>query len=166
MMAEPPVLDRHIVSSLLSPASRTVVATEEQLHPWRTEPSITFEMPFLRIWDSYSGSQPVGNDPKKSMMSRAPRKRLDTIESRKSSLTTHLNHKERTPTPYISFTTSAAAVQDVAMMREYKKRGSQTLVVVDPNTRLRDGLPILDVVAEMDHYQNTRSIREREPILH
>jgi hypothetical protein len=148
MMAETFVLDAHTVSSLLSPASKTVFATEEQLHPWNTDRFQTFEMPFLRIWDFFSGSQP---DEKNFMMSRAPRQRLDTFESRKSSLTTHLDHKDWTPTPYISFQTSAAAVQDLANMRA-QRRGLQTLAVVDPNTRLRHGLPILDVAAEMGHY--------------
>jgi hypothetical protein len=153
MMAEIPVLDRHIVSNLLSPASKTVVETEEQLHPWCADSlTSTFEMPFLRTWDHYSGSQPVGKDLKQFMTSRAPRERLDTIESRRSSLTKHLNHTTRTPTPYISFTTSATAVQELANMREFKDRGVQTLAVVDPNTRLRHGLPILDVATEMDHY--------------
>lgn len=137
-------------SSLLSPAIRTEFATEEQLHPWHTDRSQTFKMPFLRIWDHFSGSQP---DEKDFMMSRAPCRRLDTIESRKTSLTTHLNHKDWTPTPYISFTTSAAAVQELSNMRAQRKnRGVQTLTVIDPNTRLRHGLPILDVAAEMNHY--------------
>jgi hypothetical protein len=151
MMAEKFVLNHHTASSLLSPASKTVFATEEQLHSWNLDRFQTFDMPFLRIWDDCSGSQP---DEKNCMMSRAPCQRLDTIQSRKTSFTTHLNHKDWTPTPYISFTTSAAAVQGLANLRANRNnRGVQTLSVIDPNTRLRDGLPILDVAAEMDHYK-------------
>jgi len=151
MMAENPVTNQHKVSSLLSPESRIVFVTEEQLHPWSTDRSQTFDTPLLRTWDHCSGSQPDENG---CMMSRAPHQRLDTIESRTTSLTTHLNHKEWTPTPYISFTISPAAIQELATFRSQRKnRGVQTLTVIDPNTRLRDHLPILDVAAEMDHYK-------------
>ena len=151
MMADNFVLDYYRVSTLLTPTSKTVFATEEQLHSWRPNPFETFEKPFLRIWDQCSGSQP---DAMNYMMSRAPHHHLDTFEARKNSLTSHLQHNEWTPTPYVSFTTLAAAVEDLANMRTYKgNRGVQTLTVVDPNTRLRDGLPILDVAAEMDHYK-------------
>ena len=33
-----------------------------------------------------------------------------------------------------------------------KRRGTQTLTVIDPDTRVRNGLPILDLADEMDHY--------------
>jgi hypothetical protein len=32
-------------------------------------------------------------------------------------------------------------------------RGIQTLIVIDPDTRLRDGLPLLDVAAEIGYYE-------------
>ena len=150
MMAGYPVMNHHKVSTLLSPESKTVFETEEQLHSWDTGRSQTFDRPLLRIWDRCSGSQP---DKNKCMVSRAPRQRLDTIESRKTSLTTHLNHKEWTPTPYISFTISPAAIQELAALRsQLKNRGVQNLIVIDPNIRLRNQLPVLDVAAEMDHY--------------
>lgn len=85
------------------------------------------------------------------MTSRAPYERLDTYGSRKDSLTIHINHKDWRPTPYISFTTSPMAVQEIADMRR-GRRGPQKLIVVDPNFRLQKGLPILDVAAEMRHY--------------
>lgn len=154
-MAEEPVLDRQIVSSLLGPVY-TPFATEEQLHLWHTDRSQTFDMPFLRIWDQYSGSQP---NQENFMMSRAPHQRLDNFESRKTSLTTHLDHKCWSPTPYVSFTNSAAEVQVLADMR-FEKRGTQTLTVIDPDTRLRNGLPILDIPAEMDHYNIPNPYRE------
>ena len=150
-MAEYPVINHHKTSTLLSPESKTVFLTEEQLHSWSTGRSQSFDRPLLRVWDRCSGSQP---DETGCMKSRAPLQRLDTVESRKTSLTTHLNHKEWTPTPYISFTISPAAIQDLATFRSQRKyRGVQTLTVIDPNTRTRDHLPILGVAAEMDHYE-------------
>ena len=86
------------------------------------------------------------------MKSRASRQRLDTRESRREFSGTHINHKKRQPTPYISFTTSPAAIQELADWRA-NRRGPQTLTVVDPNTRIADRLPIIDVRAEMDHYR-------------
>lgn len=85
------------------------------------------------------------------MMSREPEMRLDTHEKRESSLAKHLDYKDRTPGPYISFTTSPNQIQDLAMKRS-GNRGSHTLTVVDPNKRISMGLPILDVLAEMDSY--------------
>ena len=83
------------------------------------------------------------------MIARAPHQRLDTIESRKISLAKHLKHSNWTsPTPYISFTNSPATIQDLVNVRAQRNRGSQTLTVIYPNTRLRKGLPILDVAAE------------------
>ncbi|KAI9774396.1 MAG: hypothetical protein M1840_004290 [Geoglossum simile] len=93
----------------------------------------------------------IAHEEKNCMISRAPRQRLDTLESRKISLTTHVNHKDWTRTPYISFTSSAAAVQELAGRRS-RRRGAQTLTALDPNFRIADGLPILDIAAEMDHY--------------
>ena len=85
------------------------------------------------------------------MMSRAPEMRLDNRESRRNSLANHLDYKKwDTPSPYISFTTSSTAIEDLAQMRA--KRGVQTLTVIDPNSRIKNGLPILDVAAEMDYY--------------
>ena len=39
------------------------------------------------------------------------------------------------------------------MRSRRNNRGNQTLTVIDPNTRLKNGLPILNVAAEMDHYK-------------
>ena len=38
------------------------------------------------------------------------------------------------------------------MRSQRKYRGIQTLTVIDPDTRLRNGLPILDIAAEINHY--------------
>lgn len=84
-------------------------------------------------------------------MSRAPEMRLDNANSRQDSFTKHLDHKVWIPGPYISFTTSSTAIEDLAQMR-VAKRGPQTLTVVDPNSRIANGLPVLHATAEMDHY--------------
>ena len=115
MIAEKYVLDDHTALSLSNPASKTSFSTEEQQHLWHTDRFQTFEMSFLRIWDRCSGSQ---SDENKSMMARAPHQRLDTIESPKISLAKHLKSGDWTsPTPYISFANSSAAIQDLVNVR-------------------------------------------------
>jgi len=95
------------------------------------------------------------------MPSRAPNKRLDTLESRRFSLTTHINHQDWTPTPFISFTSSPRAVTELAEWRK-QKRGVQTLTAIDPNIRIRNNLPILDLATEMEHYDITNPYGKRE----
>jgi hypothetical protein len=146
-MAEEPLLNRDTVLRLLRQPGNPFVV-EDLERSWSDNRFPPFEMPFLRIWDCCSGSQPDSED---RMKSRASRQRLDTRESRKNSLATHINHKIWEPTPYISFTTSPTAIHKLADWRA-NRRGPQTLTVVDPNTRIANGLPILDVCAEMDHY--------------
>ena len=78
---------------------------------------------------------------------------LDDKESRRTSLSKYLNYKDWTPSPYISFTTCEGRVEDLARMRAYKRnRGVQTLTVISPDSRIRNGLPVLSVKAEMGHY--------------
>ncbi|KAF2622921.1 hypothetical protein BU25DRAFT_305163, partial [Macroventuria anomochaeta] len=125
------------------------IRIEEEMHPWAVNKSQQLDRPLLRIWDSWSGSQP---DKDSRMLSRAPDMPLDTKEARRESLAAHLDHRNwAKPTPYISFTTSADAVARLADMR-IQRRGPQTLTVVDPSSRLRNGLPVLDVTAEMDYH--------------
>ncbi|TGJ79524.1 hypothetical protein E0Z10_g9240 [Xylaria hypoxylon] len=143
-MAAYPILDRQTVLDRLLPPS------EEEAHPWKARPSTTFCEPLLRVWDSRTASHPEDDG---CMMSRAPEMRLDDRESRRTSLSNHLDYREWTPTPYISFTTSKTRVEDLVGRRRYAKRGAQMITVIHPNTRLRNGLPILDVKAEMDYYR-------------
>ena len=144
-MAADPVLNRQLVSTLLGP---NPFAMEEESHTWHTDRFQPFNRPLLRLWDNKSGSQP---NEKNVMMSRAPDQFLNTYESRKTSLTTHLYHRDWEPTPYISFTSSAAKIQELAELR-FKKRGDQILTMIDPDVRLKNGLPVLIVAEEMDHY--------------
>jgi hypothetical protein len=146
-MAKDNILDEPTVFNLLNGGSLNI-SKEERLRPWQPTRSESFSLPLLRIWDKYSGSQP---DEHNRMNSRAPEKPLDNIESRRTSLTTHISHKEWKPTPFISFTSSPTAVAELASWRG-KKRGAQTLTAIDPNTRIRNSLPILDLAFEMDDY--------------
>lgn len=143
-MVEEAALTRQIASSLLCS-----VVTEEDRHPWNTPPSQILGRPLLRTWDAYLGSQPGLTN---CMLSRLPRQSLDTSEARKKYLTVHADHKTWTPTPFISFTTSAEAVHQLADIRS-AKRGAQTITAVSPNVRVVSGLPILDMDAEMRHYE-------------
>lgn len=78
--------------------------------------------------------------------------RLDTLQNRRKSLAAHLDHKNwHIPGPFISFTTSQTRIEDLARMR-LDRRGSQTLTVIDPRRRINNGLPVLDVEAEMEFY--------------
>ncbi|PVI00879.1 hypothetical protein DM02DRAFT_472070, partial [Periconia macrospinosa] len=127
---------------------------EEEVHPWRASlkggTDKPFNIPFLRLWDCFSGSQPDENN---RMLSRAPRQRLRTASVRKETLAMHLDHKIWEPTPYISFQASAERLEELANMRNSRgNRGVQFLTVIDPDTRLRRGFPILDVAAEMRYY--------------
>lgn len=108
----------------------------------------TIDQPLLRLWDHYFDSRTT---PEVSMTSSAPDRHLDTHDARKSSLTIHINHQDWRPTPYISFTTSPAAIRDLADMRAWSG-GPHTLTVVDPRPRLTKGVPTLQVAAEMKHY--------------
>ena len=141
------MLNRRIVRHQLETKAANPFAEEYQ-NPWQDACFPFPQMPLLRIWDGYSGSQPEDDH---RMMSRAPEMRLDSAESRKESLAKHLNHKCWEPGPYISFTTSPAAIERLAQMRA-AKRGVQTLTVIDPNVRVRNGLPILSVKDQMRRY--------------
>lgn len=87
------------------------------------------------------------------MRSRSVRERLGTFKSRKELLTIHINYKTWIPTPYVSFTTSPFQVEDLADLRAQRRyRGPHTLTVVNPNNRIRAGLPVLHVADEMKYY--------------
>lgn len=124
--------------------------TEEAQHAWRHGIQ-HLDRPLLRIWDCKSGSQPQfaqGN----RMEARSPRQALITKDARRNSLAIHANHKNWTATPYISFKTSPMLIENYAGVRSTRHRGSQNLIVVNPAVRVRKGLPILDMGAEMRHY--------------
>ena len=146
-MAEESLLDRDTALSLLRPPQHDV-ATHNLQHSWSDNRFPLFGEPFLRVWDRFSGSQPDDNG---CMESRSSRQRLDTRTSRKKSLAIHADYEIWKPTPYISFTTSAARIRRLVALR-IERRGPQTLSVINPNARIANQLPILDMRAEMNYY--------------
>ncbi|KAH7199814.1 hypothetical protein DER44DRAFT_829624 [Fusarium oxysporum] len=92
------------------------------------------DKPLLRTWDDFSGSQPDGSG---DMSARASDIPLTTFEARRSSHQTHIIHRNWTPTPYISFTSSPEALENLANFRKsHPRRKRQTVTVVDPAVRL------------------------------
>ncbi|KAI8408563.1 hypothetical protein FOFC_11508 [Fusarium oxysporum] len=69
------------------------------------------DKPLLRTWDDLSGSQPDGSG---DMSARASDIPLTTFEARRSSHQTHIIHRNWTPTPYISFTSSPETLKNLA----------------------------------------------------
>jgi hypothetical protein len=96
-----------MILNLLREKSAFDSAQEETIHPWRPNHVQTFDLPFFRVWNNRSGSRPDKSD---RMLSRAPRKRLDSFETRKTSLAAHLNYKDWTASAYISFKTASRAL--------------------------------------------------------
>lgn len=144
------ILTRRKVSQLLGDKFiNPSIHSEEQRHPWSVNKPQELDCPLLRIWDGCSGSRP---DKDNRMLSRSPNQPLGTEQARKDSLAIHLDHGVWKETPYISFTKSASAIEDLAIYRMSRGRGLQTLTVIDPAARLRSGLPTLDVAAEMKYY--------------
>jgi hypothetical protein len=156
VIAEEPGLSPNIALSLLHPLLKTVFVTEDEQRLWISNHFQPFEIPFLRIWDCYLGSQP---DDENRMLSRALRQRLDTLESRKISLTAHINYRVWEPTPYISFTTSPAAIQELADWRA-KRRGAQTLTVLDSSSVVPH-LPIKRI-GQLAHF--FPAVRQYQPV--
>lgn len=168
-MAFSALLDHNTAKSLLQPSGQDHFQAEDEHHPWLTEPSHHSDgqlanpfsehssiykalegKPLLRVWDTFSGSIP---DARNRMLARLPRGRLATKEARRASLTTHADQSIWEETPYISFTSSPrAAVELVHDRMCYTWRGDQNLVVIDPEYRLKRGLPIIDMGTEMKWY--------------
>jgi hypothetical protein len=108
------------------------------------------DKPLLRTWDGLSGSQPDGSG---DMSARASDMPLTTFEARQSSLQTHIIHRNWTPTPYISFTSSPEALENLANFRKSRPGGRhQTITVVDPAVRLESGWPIISYGEEKEYY--------------
>ncbi|KAK6365167.1 hypothetical protein LTS17_011399 [Exophiala oligosperma] len=148
-MEDDAAFNSDLVLELLNSPSRTVFRTEEERHPWRGRRLGPFNRPLLRLLDRHSGSQPDENG---RMRSRARPERLDTFISRQTSLNIHIDHGNWTPTPHISFTDSPDEVERLASLRGRRHRGPFTLTVIDPDERIRKGLPVLNVGREMEEY--------------
>lgn len=85
------------------------------------------------------------------MLSRSSRQSLDTFETRKKYLTIHADHKNWTLISFISFTISAEAVQQLAISKFAKD--AQTITAVSSDVRIASELFILNMNAEMRHYE-------------
>ncbi|KAF2962877.1 hypothetical protein GQX73_g10696 [Xylaria multiplex] len=144
-----PILDRSIaLNRLLYPLCGTH-ELEEAEHPWRVDSPQPFNGPLLRVWDRMSGSKPEEDG---RMMSRKPEMSLSDEESRRSSLSKHIDYGVWTPSPYISFTSCEVRAESLVKKRLRARRGSQMITVIDPNARIRKGLPIIHSETEMGYY--------------
>lgn len=152
-MANYPVLTGEMVNEWLKPETVTnpIFTYEEKLHPWKPSPVFqSIPGPLLRTWDRHSGSQPTEES---RMFSRDPEMRLSDRETRRTTLAKSLYHNDwTTPGPYIAFKSSQAGLEDLARLRIGRKRGPQTVTAINPNVRIKKGLPVLNVQAEMRHY--------------
>lgn len=152
-MAQRTILNANIAAKLLNQdiwTTFTSKQTEEHRHPWQVSQFQRFNRPLFVVWD-HSIWTPPGEDG--SMRATGDRERLDTRESRMNILANHVNKKIGYPTPIISFTISAIEVQDFAHARLWEKgRGSPIVTVINPNTRLKKGLPTLRLLDEMTAY--------------
>lgn len=161
-------MDREKARKLLCPVEMPSFSkTEEQIRPW-FRPDLSgaplrfcfpdpmyeqlWDSPLYRVYDTLSGSFP-DETASNRMRARDYRRRLDDRDSRKATLTTHVNHHIWEDTPYISLTSSQAAVWKLAEERRLRgTRGDQYVVVINPRRRFALGLPILDCGREMKHY--------------
>ncbi|KAJ4263939.1 hypothetical protein NW762_005977 [Fusarium torreyae] len=153
----PSYVNSSIVSKRLSlsPAMDNAVKSAEFNRAWsplalalRGENA---DVPLLRTWDIYSGSQPDINSG--DMYAREPDLDLNTFEARRSSLEIHIDNSNWTPTPYISFTSSWDALQTFANFRDSQRsRKNQTITAIDPAVRLEAGWPVVCFGEEMRHY--------------
>ena len=145
-------MTRQEAQNLLYKRDESIFKQEEDIHPWRTflfNPK--FDKPLMRVWDACSGSQPTADD---YMLARVIDMRLDDAEQRKDTLGRHLNNRDWTPSPYISFTSSYSAVESlVAKITKSNRPRAKMLTVINPNVRIEGGMPILRVEPEMDHYK-------------
>jgi hypothetical protein len=143
-------------------------------HQWHTKPSCNeilmnhsfagpaemrsaslWDKPLLRVWDNMSGSPP--NIFTRRMLARDPDRRLNNFLLRKTWLQAHIDHGNWDyGTPFISFTSNHKAVTDLAHFRATRPgRGAQSLTLVDPRTRFKLGLPIVNFAIEAKHYNVT-----------
>jgi hypothetical protein len=80
---------------------------------------------------------------------------LNSVATRKEMLELHLDYRNTEhATPFISFTSSPEHAGELASIRASRpRRGAQSLTLVDPRTRFRLGLPVLDFSIEKTNYQ-------------
>ncbi|PGG98212.1 hypothetical protein GX51_06932 [Blastomyces parvus] len=125
-------LARAIVSSILMGPSLQSIQNEDR-HPKRLDTIGNLKSPFLRIWERWSGSKPGQTE---RILSRPPRQSLDTLSTRRESLTIHR--------------LDASSFHSVDNLYE---RVAKNCTTYDSKTwcsdNYSDGLPIVNMDAEM-----------------
>lgn len=162
---EIPFLTRNVACSLLDVRERSIFIEADHARPWAKQVMLDnnglltdfndrtyrelWDKGLMRICDRVSGIP----GPDRRIFARDCRRLLNTREARVETLTIQPNNADWRPTPYLSFTNSPHALQKLADKRLHEgNRGAQFLVVVDPRSRLKKGLPILNFGAEARHY--------------
>ncbi|CAI7580335.1 unnamed protein product [Penicillium glandicola] len=124
------IFDKACAMELLQSANPFLEEKGLSTHSWAKFPNPAYSVPLLRVWDKHSGSHPDQSD---RMLARLPRQQLGSRESRIESLATHADYQVWEPTPFISFTA--------------------TLTVINPNVRIANGLPMLEMESELRYYE-------------
>ncbi|KAI1387843.1 uncharacterized protein F4822DRAFT_444383 [Hypoxylon trugodes] len=141
---EYPILNQQTVRDQLS-------GDEENRHSWKAPSELPFRGPLLRVWNRNSGSRPEEDG---RMIARDQNMCLGSSQSRRESLSIHVDHGNWSKgTPYISFTNSETRIEELIQKWSKKGRKDFMLTAINPNIRIRKGLPILDVTAEMNRYE-------------
>lgn len=101
------------------------VSSERPLRSWEAIAQGTVrrdlaDCPLLRTYDRMSGSLP---DESGDMYARVPDMPLRTSPARQSTLDTHIRNDEWSTTPYISFTPSPEALENLANFRRTRPYG-------------------------------------------
>jgi hypothetical protein len=135
-------------------SSRATFTTDHQLRDDdpSTNPIVAklWDKPLLRLWDGDSGSRPTALA---FMLPRVIHTPLATAEDRQKTLALHLDHRKRIAKPYISFFSTPERLRGLAKQKEERStRRVQQLTLIDPQARIRNGLPILDYEEEARHY--------------
>ncbi|CAG8271706.1 unnamed protein product [Penicillium salamii] len=143
------VFDKACAMELLQFANPFLEEKGLSTHSWAKFPDPAYSGPLLRVWDKHSGSHP---DQSERMLARLPRQRLGSRESRKESLATHADYQIWEPTPFISFSASVLGLQRF-LSRRKGPSFPRTLTVINPNVRIANGLPMLEMEPELRHYE-------------
>jgi hypothetical protein len=77
--------------------------------------------------------------------------KLGSGESRKESLATHADYTIWVPTPFISFSGPVFGLQRF-LSRRKEPSYPRTLTVINPNIRIADGLPMIEMQSELRYY--------------
>jgi hypothetical protein len=133
---------------------------EEDLHPWRV--GAWTEIPesgmLWRVWDRRSACRI--DDSRVGFLAGSPDYCLGRSEERALSLTNHANWGCRSPSPYISTTSSFSEIVDLRVpqltKRQEKYKGQPTnikVTLINASARIAAKMPVLRMTEELDHYK-------------